>query len=266
MKGQFDRIESQLQSFIEENTARLFASMGIDKVFAHKLTMAMEAESQKSEDGSLSAPSHYGLYIHPSFANDVLANIPMLKKLTKLLSEAANQNGIHLYAEPTISVIPNDNISKGDFEIQALPDDYQIEETKGITNESSSHNINIPDKAFMIIQGEKILSLEEPVINIGRSLDNHIVIEETRVSRRHAQLRAVDGDYILFDLDSSGGTLVNGDRVSNTALQPGDVITIAGVPMVYGEGVARYLEETQEYNPHHSADDSTDSNSLTLNN
>jgi pSer/pThr/pTyr-binding forkhead associated (FHA) protein len=40
---------------------------------------------------------------------------------------------------------------------------------------------------------------------------------------------------VVFDLDSSGGTLVNGRRVLQQALQPGDVVSLAGVPLVFGQ-------------------------------
>jgi pSer/pThr/pTyr-binding forkhead associated (FHA) protein len=40
---------------------------------------------------------------------------------------------------------------------------------------------------------------------------------------------------VIYDLGSSGGTLVNGDRVSECLLQPGDVINLAGVQVIYGE-------------------------------
>lgn len=57
----------------------------------------------------------------------------------------------------------------------------------------------------------------------------------TRVSRTHAQLRAVHGHYVLFDLNSTGGTYVNGQRISQHALKAGDVISLSGVPLIYGE-------------------------------
>lgn len=85
------------------------------------------------------------------------------------------------------------------------------------------------------MEGTKVFPLTQSVINIGRRLDNHIVIDDPRVSRRHAQLRAIRGWYILFDLNSTGGTYVNGQRVTQSILYPGDVISLAGVPLIYGQ-------------------------------
>jgi pSer/pThr/pTyr-binding forkhead associated (FHA) protein len=60
---------------------------------------------------------------------------------------------------------------------------------------------------------------------------------DPRVSRAHAQIRAIRGQYVLFDLNSTGGTMVNGRRVHQCALKPGDVISLSGVPLIYGEEI-----------------------------
>ncbi len=50
---------------------------------------------------------------------------------------------------------------------------------------------SIPPNSFFVMEGGKINPLVKAVINIGRMLENHLVIDDSRVSRRHAQLRAV---------------------------------------------------------------------------
>jgi pSer/pThr/pTyr-binding forkhead associated (FHA) protein len=72
------------------------------------------------------------------------------------------------------------------------------------------------------------------------------VIDDARISRTHAQLRVSRGQYVIFDLDSSGGTWVNGKQVRQQVLRPGDVVSLAGVPLVYGQESSG-LGETQEY-------------------
>jgi pSer/pThr/pTyr-binding forkhead associated (FHA) protein len=66
-------------------------------------------------------------------------------------------------------------------------------------------------------------------------LENQLVIDDPRVSRNHAQLRAIKGRFALFDLNSTGGTFVNGQRTSQTVLYPGDVISLAGVALIFGQ-------------------------------
>lgn len=92
---------------------------------------------------------------------------------------------------------------------------------------------NIPPNAFLIIDGVKFYPLVKPVINIGRRLENDLAIDDPRVSRNHAQLRASEGHYVLFDLSSRGGTFVNGNRISQTIIYPNDTISLGGVTLTF---------------------------------
>jgi pSer/pThr/pTyr-binding forkhead associated (FHA) protein len=92
----------------------------------------------------------------------------------------------------------------------------------------------IPPNAFFIVDGIKFYPLVKAVINIGRRLENDLVIDDPRVSRNHAQLRAIEGNYVLFDLSSTSGTFVNGNRVSSeTIIYPNDTISLGGVKLSY---------------------------------
>ncbi len=93
----------------------------------------------------------------------------------------------------------------------------------------------IPEDAFVIVDGIKVIPLNQPLIRIGRRLENNLVLDDPRVSRTHAELRAINGRYVLFDLNSTGGTFVNGLRITQSVVYPGDVISLAGVNLVYGQ-------------------------------
>ena len=61
---------------------------------------------------------------------------------------------------------------------------------------------------------------------IGRSADNMLRVEGMLVSRHHAQISFQDGQYILYDRESTNGTYVNGQRIAHHILKPGDQIQI----------------------------------------
>ena len=92
---------------------------------------------------------------------------------------------------------------------------------------------DLPPNAFLVIEAGRIYPLVKPVINIGRGLENHVVIDDLRASRSHAQLRASKGHFVLFDLNSTGGTFVNGQRITETILYPGDTISVGGVILMF---------------------------------
>ncbi|MDP2778413.1 MAG: FHA domain-containing protein, partial [Anaerolineales bacterium] len=93
----------------------------------------------------------------------------------------------------------------------------------------------LPQSAFLIVEGVRVFPLLLPVVNIGRRLENQLIIDDPRVSRNHAQLRTIKGRYVVFDLNSTGGTFVNGQRTNQIVLYPGDVISLAGVALIFGQ-------------------------------
>ena len=63
---------------------------------------------------------------------------------------------------------------------------------------------------------------------IGRSDDGQIVVQDPRVSRRHAMVRQQDGGHYFFDLGSFNGSYLNGSRVTTTKqLKDGDTLDFA---------------------------------------
>jgi FHA domain/Domain of unknown function (DUF1707) len=63
---------------------------------------------------------------------------------------------------------------------------------------------------------------------LGRAPGCQLVFADDTVSRRHAELRMVDGRWILRDLGSSNGTWVNGRRVMEAEVAPGDEVQLGG--------------------------------------
>ena len=61
---------------------------------------------------------------------------------------------------------------------------------------------------------------------LGRSSGCQLVFADDTVSRRHAELRMVDGRWILRDLGSSNGTWVNGRKVMEAEVAPGDDVQL----------------------------------------
>ena len=106
-----------------------------------------------------------------------------------------------------------------------------------------------PAGAFLVVEGRRHFQLSTPLITIGRRLDNDLVIDDPRVSRQHLRLLANRGKFILHDLNSTAGTYVNGVKVKDHSLQPGDLITVATVELIYGIDPGGPPELTPPYKP-----------------
>ena len=63
---------------------------------------------------------------------------------------------------------------------------------------------------------------------LGRSRSCDLTLKTPDASRRHAEIAAVTAGYVIRDLGSTNGTIVNGERIEECELQSGDRIEIGG--------------------------------------
>ena len=78
--------------------------------------------------------------------------------------------------------------------------------------------------------------LAQPVIDIGRSAENEIVLRDQGVSRHHARIHRESQRWILSDLGSTNGTYVNGHRLTKAdVLRTGDRVTIGNAVLIVQE-------------------------------
>lgn len=99
--------------------------------------------------------------------------------------------------------------------------------------------------AYLLINSE-VFPLEKEMTNIGRKLDNDIVIHDSRISRNHAQIRIVEGQYLILDLNSTGGTLVNNQPAQKSVLYSGDAISLAGVDAKFVQDTPKMISKAME--------------------
>jgi pSer/pThr/pTyr-binding forkhead associated (FHA) protein len=140
------------------------------------------------------------------------------------------------------------------IDIIARISDKALGNTTDLKNSTVNSMSSIPKNAFLIVNGWDIFPLDQAVINIGRRSTNHLAIDDPRVSRQHAQIRATQGRYKIFDLDSTGGTFINKKQVKQSLLRPGDVISLAGVHLIYGQERSSSLKNTKKFLPNDNPD------------
>ena len=247
--GRLDKLEAQLQAFIEGKLARLSPLRGQQENLGRRLVMAMRAGTISTGDGTLLAPDRFIVLANPKQADLMQGDLPMLKEFAALIREVGAEAGLHFVQPPEVVISANEDIPEHQVEILARISESALGSTTDMTGPQGPEGAAFPEHAFVILNGTQIYALEQAVVNIGRRSDNHLVIEDPRVSRHHAQIRAVNGRYEIFDLESTGGTFVNRQRITQSVLHPGDVISLAGVPLIYGQEASGSLGETQEYLP-----------------
>ncbi len=88
------------------------------------------------------------------------------------------------------------------------------------------------------LAGRRIDLASASATTLGRSTANSLVLDEGLVSERHASVEFKNGTWLLRDLGSTNGTLVNGNRVESQGLVTGDRITL-------GSSVLRFVADPQ---------------------
>ena len=73
-------------------------------------------------------------------------------------------------------------------------------------------------------------------LSIGRTDENQVVIEHTKVSRHHAEVVRRGGIFLLRDLGSTNGTWHNNEKVAELILQDGDAFRIGEAQLVFKSG------------------------------
>ncbi|MBI1909589.1 MAG: FHA domain-containing protein [Deltaproteobacteria bacterium] len=122
------------------------------------------------------------------------------------------------------------------------------EELQDLTAKDSEVSIPPPPKQIQVPSAKKQVipvlvqmengkmlqefNLTEPV-TIGRSPSNTVVLSESRISRKHAIVEKRGNSYVVIDLDSSNGTLVNGKKVKEYTLKPGDEFKIGNAQFLF---------------------------------
>jgi pSer/pThr/pTyr-binding forkhead associated (FHA) protein len=229
-----EELENRLQSLIENHLSNYLPGRRAEDRVAQQLAAAIKANLTTKELKKF-APSVYTLVVHPSQAEKWEKDARLFDGLIKILKLAASEAGIFFEGNPTITLATNDSVPLDDVQVMVSRQLEQVGETQGMPINGTEDEENIPRNSFLIVGGVKVFPLNQSVANIGRRLDNHLVIDDPRVSRYHAQIRTIKGRFVIFDLNSTGGIYVNGQRTNQTVLYPGDVISLAGLPIIFGQ-------------------------------
>ena len=206
----------------------------------------MLAEAHFDPEGKLSAPHIFSIQLHPEQAEAIANNQHLLEQIEHSVMSSAEQVDIALADKPVLNIVAVETLAKDEIRVRCRGLEGALHETQALASQVGGKREDIPSGAFLIVNGAEIFALDRVIINIGRKSDNHLVLEDGRISRRHGQLRAIAKEYHFFDLGSTGGSKINGQAIRRGVLAPGDVLNLAGVPLIYGQDEAAKHAQTQE--------------------
>lgn len=231
------------------------------ETLSEKLTEEIWAGIRKDTAGNNYVPDQYTLSLEPEgFAQSARSSLEIQNQLRMGLQEALKSMDLVLAREPHFTLATDPTLSTGSVRVIA----WYSHDPLNLVDEVVAPVLGDTDKppvgAFLIIQGKRHFRLKKHLITIGRRLDSDLVLDDLHVSRKHARLLARHGKFVLIDENSTAGTRVNGQLVDEQTLKPGDVITIAKIDLIYGEGLEGPPDITPPYRP---TDKPTDRDQIT---
>jgi Protein of unknown function (DUF3662)/FHA domain len=233
------RFESFMENMVEGSVARLFRSPIQPAEIAKRLERAMETQQTISVRRVI-VPNLYRAFLNPQdLATFGPIRAEMEREMATYLAELAQERGFTMLEHPRVELssdpsVPRHNIQVVAETVSAPPDPdaahTQIFQPANAPGAQSRTRLLLSTAA-----GRHVIPLESTQITIGRGLNNDIILEDTRVSRHHAQLRYRARRFWVTDLGSTNGTYVNGEHVEEKALRDGDTISLGGLELVFKE-------------------------------
>ena len=111
--------------------------------------------------------------------------------------------------------------------LKSLPSEF-------VQSGSAKRNSRAPESLLVSVTDNKQFVLRKEHTSIGRSLENDIVIENSHVSRHHAEIVLHGREFYIADKSSSNGVWVNGKQIKEPVrLTPGDHISIEELKYVF---------------------------------
>ncbi len=236
MRSILEKIEKQLQTLIE-SSVQILPWNSLQKSVAISIIHEMRDILIKAIDNNEPLPNIYSISVHPEIYTDLNSDQHWIQEVQKTLSESAEEYDSYFTGEINIEFFADPEIlTLSVYRINSYSVVNEIEKTAAIkTNLNIRDNKNIRSDAYLLLPNKEIFPLTDAITQIGRKNDNHLTIDNPTISRNHAQIRNINGNFVIFDLNSTSGTFVNGIRIKQALLRAGDVISIANYPLVYGE-------------------------------
>jgi hypothetical protein len=151
----------------------------------------------------------------------------LVNELKQVVREAAAERGWGLVGPPEIEFQVEENLGKGRFECEAS----FVEGEEELAPQPA-----VGERGTLVLAGGRSVPLTQPEVTIGRLPECDVVVEDPGASRQHARVRRTDGGFVLVDLGSTNGTLVNDVAIQEHVLENGDRITIGETILEFRSG------------------------------
>jgi hypothetical protein len=236
------RFESFLEQMVEGSIARFFRSQIQPSEIARRLERAMESQQTISVSRVL-VPNVYKAFLSPpDFAVIAPIKLSLEREMANYLVDLARERGFSMLEHPTVVIADDPALPRRVIQVLAelsSAGPARVESTQVMPMPAPARDFERAQApAYLLLQaadGPRRIPLDSSLMRIGRGLDNDIILEDSRVSRNHAQITYRARRFYLADAGSTNGTSVNGERVSEHPLRDRDVVSLGGLELTFRE-------------------------------
>jgi hypothetical protein len=260
--GFLKHIEKRMESLVEGVFGRAFRRQIHPVEIAKGLTKQMD-EGRMVSISRTYAPNDFTVHLSREDSESIRAYQASLNdELIQYASTHAENKNYHLMTPPRIRFETEDSLRFGEFGVTAkltggdgprekgAPQDtsgqtriFRTEESSGGQIDQGTATISADEarrhglarEIVEVVLGDEKHPLEgRGPWSVGRSQENDIVINDPNVSRRHARISRADGGFVVEDLGSTNGTLLDGAPIDRERIEGGDELT-------FGQSTARFI-------------------------
>jgi hypothetical protein len=249
MTNIIDQVENLIQVVLEKNIFTWLPGGVSIREILQKVVDALIIAQRASGAGITYdvlikvSPAVYGLWISHQMDLVELGHV--------LAHELEEENRVS-NCSPIFHVLGDLNLQEDDIDISVVQYQPGSSETTYMKPKITKSGVQKTTviSPYLIDPADNVVNISKTVFNIGRRVDNGLALDDARVSRQHAQIRFSPAGCILFDLNSTGGTFINNNKVIQQKLHSGDVISLAGVTLIYGEEFQQKINDPSDCDDH----------------
>jgi Protein of unknown function (DUF3662)/FHA domain len=242
-------LESKIAGLVEGTFGRVFRSEVRPVELARKLAREME-EHKTVSVSRVYVPNEYVVWLSPADRERYEGvEKDVIDELAAYLLEHARREKLALVSRPQIEFRTDDRLNLGEFGIQARLVRPAQEGKVAQADHGQTMVYSTADRvqealreergsragrALVVAEGKRMVVAPGGAL-IGRSRECDIVLTDSNVSRRHAEIRpAAAGGWTIEDLGSTNGVRVNGQPITGThPLNSGDRVDIGTVEVLF---------------------------------
>ena len=211
------QFEERLERLVEGTLAKPFRSNLQPVEIGRRLTREMDLHRRVGVRG-LIAPNAFAVTLSPA---DVSRFANFIEALSRELSDAAREHarieGYSFVGPVQVEIFEGSGLKAGRFTVSA---EVRESEDGGFLAE-----VVLPD-------GRRV-AVGSTALVIGRLPECDVVLADSNVSRRHAEVQRRGDGVFVTDLGSTNGTKVNGAAVREQLLSSGDEISVGSTKLIF---------------------------------